>query len=88
MAAQGVRHRSVRLLQNEVVVEIRLESPGSAIDESGRHEDEKEDYFDFRWWPVTDVVSSEEQFYPRRLPGLLMPFLAGQDIDEDFEFWS
>ncbi|MEO3797410.1 NUDIX domain-containing protein [Nonomuraea sp. B10E15] len=82
------RHRNVRFLQNEVVVEVRLEACGPAVDESGRHEDEKEDYFNFRWWPVAEAVASEERFYPRLLPRLLAPFLAGEEIDEDFEFWS
>lgn len=82
------RHRHVRRLQHEVVVEVRLGGPGPVIDESARLDYEKEDYFDFRWWPIADVVASEELFYPRSLPSLLLGFLAGERIDEpEVEIW-
>jgi 8-oxo-dGTP pyrophosphatase MutT (NUDIX family) len=82
------RHRDVRRLQHEVVVEVRLDRPGPAIDESARLDYEKEDYFDFRWWPITEVIGSQELFYPRSLPVLLPSFLAGEDIDEpEVEIW-
>jgi ADP-ribose pyrophosphatase YjhB (NUDIX family) len=82
------RHRDRRHLQHEVVVEVRLDHPGRAIDEAGRLDYEREDYFDFRWWPIAEVVASSEQFYPRSLPRLLTGFLAGEKIDEPFELWS
>jgi 8-oxo-dGTP pyrophosphatase MutT (NUDIX family) len=82
------RHRELRHLQHEVVVEVRLDIPGTAIDESERLDYEKEDYFDSRWWRIGDVVSSSERFYPRSLPGLLQRFLDGGEIDEPFELWS
>lgn len=82
------RHRDARHLQHEVVCQVRLSGPGPDIDESGRFDDEKEDYFDFRWWPIAEVVASEELFYPRNLPRLLTGFLAGEEIDEPFELWS
>lgn len=82
------RHRKVRRLQDEVVVAVRLPGPGPAVEDSGREEYEKEDYFDFRWWPVTEVIGSVERFYPGRLPTLLRPLLAGQAVDEPFELWS
>ncbi|MEV0287731.1 NUDIX domain-containing protein [Kribbella sp. NPDC050820] len=82
------RHRAARHLQHEVVCQVRLSGPGPDIDESGRFDDEKEDYFGFRWWPIAEVVASEELFYPRNLPGLLTGFLAGEEIDEPFELWS
>jgi 8-oxo-dGTP pyrophosphatase MutT (NUDIX family) len=82
------RHRGVRRLQDEVVVPVRLDTVGPAVDGSGRLAYEREDYFDFAWWPVPDVAVSAERFYPGRLPGLLQPFLAGEIIDEPFEFWS
>jgi 8-oxo-dGTP pyrophosphatase MutT (NUDIX family) len=82
------RHRELRHLQHEVVVEVRLDVPGTAIDETERLEYEKEDYFDFRWWRIGDVVLSAEAFYPRRLPALLPRFLDGEVIDEPFELWS
>jgi 8-oxo-dGTP pyrophosphatase MutT (NUDIX family) len=82
------RHRDRRRLQHEVVVEIRLDHRGEPIDESGRLDYEREDYFDFRWWPIAEVVASSELFYPRSLPRLLTGFLAGEKIDEPFELWS
>ncbi|WP_341719065.1 NUDIX domain-containing protein [Micromonospora sp. FIMYZ51] len=82
------RHRTRRHLQHEVVVAVPLDYKGEAIDEAGRFDYEREDYFDYRWWPIAEVVASAEQFYPRRLPQLLTRFLAGQEIDEPFELWS
>jgi 8-oxo-dGTP pyrophosphatase MutT (NUDIX family) len=82
------RHRNLRHLQHEVVVEVRLDVPGAAIDDAGRLDYEKEDYFDFRWWAVDDITASAERFYPRSLPILLTRFLAGDHIDEPFELWS
>ncbi|MGI5162237.1 NUDIX domain-containing protein [Microbispora sp. CA-102843] len=82
------RHRDVRHLQHEVVVEIRLAGPGPDIDDRFRLDYEKEDYFGFRWWPITEVVTSTDQFYPRRLPHLLTCFLDGETIDEPLEVWT
>jgi|SRR5690242_13726323 len=81
------RHRRVRHLQHEVVVLVQLPGPGPDIDEAGRLDYEKEDYFDFRWWPVAEVAASTDTFYPRRLPRLLAGFLAGETIDEPLEVW-
>ena len=67
---------------------MKLAGPGPAIDESGRLDYEKEDYFDFRWWPITVVIESRDLFYPRSLPLLLSRFLAGDRIDEELELWS
>jgi 8-oxo-dGTP pyrophosphatase MutT (NUDIX family) len=82
------RHRDVRHLQHEVVVEVRLDGAGPRIDESGRLDYEREDYFDYRWWPSRDVSRSGEPFYPRSLPRLLARFLAGEQLDEPLELWS
>lgn len=82
------RHRRTRHLQDEVIVTLRLDVPGPDVDESLRKDYELEDYFDFRWWPVAEVVDSRERFYPGRLPTLLRPFLDGEEIDEPFEVWS
>lgn len=81
-------HRDTRRLQDEVVVPVRLTEIGAAIDESGRLDYEKEDYFDFRWWPIPEITRSVERFYPGRLPELLGPFVNGDAIDEPFELWS
>jgi 8-oxo-dGTP pyrophosphatase MutT (NUDIX family) len=82
------RHRQARRLQDEVIVTVRLPTPGPAIDESQRLDYEKEDYFGYRWWPVPEVLGSSERFYPGKLPALLAAFLDGQEIDEPFELWS
>lgn len=82
------RTRGRRHLQHEVVVEVRLDTPGPDVDEDGRFEYEKEAYFDFRWWPVSEVAQSRELFYPRSLPALIERFLAGESLDEPFEMWS
>jgi len=82
------RHRNLRHLQHEVVVEVQLTGPGPDIDDSKRLDYEMEDYFDFRWWPITQVLASTDQFYPRRLPRLLAPFLRGETITEPPEIWT
>lgn len=82
------RHRQARRLQDEMIATVRLAVPGPGIDESQRLNYEKEDYFGYRWWPVAEVLSSSQRFYPGRLPALLGAFLAGQEIDEPFELWS
>ena len=82
------RHRDKRHLSHEVVVEARLDVSEPAILEDGRADYEVEDYFDYRWWPVAELVASEDRFYPRSLPVLIADFLAGTEIDEPIEFWS
>jgi 8-oxo-dGTP pyrophosphatase MutT (NUDIX family) len=82
------RHRHTQRTQAEVIALVRLATPGPVVDGSARLDYEKEDYFDYAWWPVTDVLTSQERFYPGRLPDLLAIFLAGQPIDEPFEQWS
>lgn len=82
------RYRQARRLQHEVVVEVRLDGPGAAIDETGRLDYELEDYTGFRWWTPAEIERHGGRFYPGRLPALLAGFLAGEDIDEPFELWS
>ncbi|MFG2104541.1 NUDIX hydrolase [Micromonospora echinaurantiaca] len=81
-------HRQRRHLQDEVIVPVRLAGPGPDVDETDRLDYELEDYFGFRWWPVAEVIASDERFYPGQLPMLLPGFLAGEEIDEPFELWS
>lgn len=81
-------HRRLRHVQREVVMPVRLDRKGPDVDETDRLDYEREDYFGFRWWPVAAVVGSAERFYPGRLPQVLRPFLAGEQIDEPFELWS
>jgi len=87
------RYRGTRHVQDEVVVAVRLPGAGPDVDESLRLENEREDYFGFRWWPVAEITaarpdSGAERFYPGQLPALLGPFLAGEEIDEPFELCS
>jgi 8-oxo-dGTP pyrophosphatase MutT (NUDIX family) len=82
------RYRQERRLCAEVIVTIRLSAPGPGIDESQRLDYEKEDYSGYRWWPVPEVLTSSERFYPGQLSALLSAFLDGQEIDEPFELWS
>lgn len=82
------RYRQERRLSNEVIVTVRLSALGPVVDESRRMDYEKEDYFDYRWWPVPEVIASRERFYPGNLPALLGAFLEGQEINEPFELWS
>ena len=82
------RHRDVRHVQHEVVVQVRLDGAGPAIDVTGRLDYEHEDYIGYRWWPTSEVIGSGEPFYPRSLPRLLGRFLAGQELDEPLELWS
>jgi len=80
--------RKRRHLQDEVIVALRLPGPGPAVDESERMDYEREGYFDFRWWPIPELVAGDGRFYPGRLPALLRPFLDGEEIDEPFELFS
>lgn len=82
------RHRHLRHVQHEVVVQVWLGAPGAAIDATGQLDYEREDYFEARWWQITDITGSSDVFYPRSLPTLLPRFLAGEPIDEAFELWS
>ncbi|MFC6015200.1 NUDIX hydrolase [Plantactinospora solaniradicis] len=82
------RYRGERLINNEVVVVVRLSTPEPPVDGAARVEFEDEDYFDYRWYPMAEIVGSTGRFYPGRLPELLGPFLDGEEIDEPFEQWS
>jgi 8-oxo-dGTP pyrophosphatase MutT (NUDIX family) len=82
------RHRNVRHLQHEVVCVLRIDGAGGEIDEAGRLDYEREDYFGHRWWPIQEVLDSGERFYPGSLPRLLGRFLQGEPLDEPLELWS
>src|SRR5215470_6838364 len=70
-------HAGTRRLQSEVVVRVRVPRP--SVDDAEQLDDEKAIYLGFRWWPVADIQTSVERFYPGRLPLLLPRFLAGQE---------
>jgi 8-oxo-dGTP pyrophosphatase MutT (NUDIX family) len=82
------RSRGKRRLQHEVVVFAQLSADQPAIVDGGRTPTEIEDYVAARWWNVTELIQSQERFYPGRLPELLPRFLAGEEINEPFEYWN
>jgi len=82
------RHRQQRHLQDLVIVTTQLRVLRPDVDEAERLDYEREDYFGFRWWPRSEILSSVERFYPGRLPALLDAFLDGEQINEPFELWS
>jgi 8-oxo-dGTP pyrophosphatase MutT (NUDIX family) len=82
------RHRHRRMVNNEVIVAVRLTTTGPPVDGAARLDYEQEDYFDFAWWPLADLTTSSDRFYPGRLPELLPRFLTGEIIDEPYEHWS
>jgi 8-oxo-dGTP pyrophosphatase MutT (NUDIX family) len=82
------RSRGRRRLQHEVVVFAQVTADQPTIVDGGRTPQEIEDYVTARWWHVAEIIQSQERFYPGRLPELLPRFLAGDDIDEPFEYWN
>ena len=55
---------------------------------AGRTPEELEEYVASRWWTADEVAASAERFFPGTLPELLPRLLAGESIDEPFEFWN
>lgn len=82
------RHDGFRRLQDEVVVAVRLNESAPEIRNADQSAAEQENYLGFRWWPVAEIESSTERFYPGRLPALIRRFLEGEQIEEPFEFFS
>ncbi|GLY15838.1 DNA mismatch repair protein MutT [Kineosporia sp. NBRC 101677] len=82
------RHRQSRHVQDEVVLLLRLAATEPEMDETGRLDYELEDYFAHRWWPLPELTSSTDRFYPGQLPALIGPLLRGEPVDEPFELWS
>ena len=81
------QYRGARRVQHEVVLTARLDATVE-VDTSGQLAYELEDYPDFRWWPIAQVVASSARFYPGRLPQLLEAHLRGEFIDEGLEIWN
>jgi 8-oxo-dGTP pyrophosphatase MutT (NUDIX family) len=80
------RHR--RVLQHELVVVADLDVDEPRIARDGRTAEELEEYVASRWWAPEEVAASAERFFPGSLPALLPRLLAGERIDEPFEFWN
>lgn len=82
------RHRDRRHLQREVIVLVHIDEVAPDLDLAGRLDYELEDYTDFRWWPVPEILAGRDRFYPGRLPELLPALLDGIEVDEPFELFS
>lgn len=80
--------RGRRILQHEYVLLARIEQLVPDPAREGRTPEELEDYVGHRWWTVADLAQSDERFFPGRLPALVESFLAGERIDEAFEWWN
>jgi 8-oxo-dGTP pyrophosphatase MutT (NUDIX family) len=81
------RYRSGRRLQHEVVVTARLAGTAT-VDVSGQLDYELEDYPESRWWPVSELRSSTERFYPGRLTEVIDEHLRGEPIHDELEIFS
>lgn len=77
----------VRRVQDEVVVTVRVAGVAPVVSVEAQLDYERESYVDSRWWRPADLPA-EERYYPGRLLEFLPAFLAGERIDEPFEFWS
>ena len=44
------------------------------VDTAGMDEDEQQTITEHRWWSAAEIEASDEQIYPRELPGLLRRF--------------
>lgn len=71
-----------------MVVAVRLRDRTPAVEEAHQLPDELDTYLGARWWSVEEVEVSHERFFPGRLPSLLRRFLAGEQIQEPFEYFS
>ena len=82
------KHAGVRRVQHEVVVTVRVDDAGPAVNVTRQLPDELATYLGARWWTVDEVEASADRFYPGRLPGYLRRFLDGEWIEEPFERFS
>ena len=82
------KHAGARRVQDEVVVAVRLRDRAPAVEEAQQLPDELDTYLGAWWWSVEEVEASHERFFPGRLPSLLRRFLAGEEIQEPFEYFS
>ena len=80
--------RGFRRVQEEVVALVTVPAVAPPIDVTGQLDYEADAYMTARWWPLNELLTTRERFYPGRLPSLLPAFLAGERIDEPFERWS
>ena len=81
-------YRGQRRIQHEVVVAVRLSVATPSIVAANRDSDERVDCLGASWLTIDGLRMADASYYPGRLPELLPRFLAGEVIDEPFEFWS
>ena len=78
-----------RILQHEYVLLARIELVAPEPAREGRTPEELEDYVGHRWWPLEDIVTRCRPVLPRSTARSSSgPFLAGERIDEAFEWWN
>jgi len=82
------RRRGLRVVQAELVVEVRLGATAPEPSQARRTPHERAAILGHRWWAPGDVAASPLRFFPGRLPSLLAPFLAGDTLVEGFEDWE
>ena len=82
------RLKSVRRVQDEVVVAVPVAGIAPELDVGAQFDYERDAYLAHRWWPRDELCATDERCYPGRLPALLPAFLAGERVDEPFEVWS
>ncbi len=80
--------RGTRFLQHEVVVAARVDATEPPLTREGQTPEELSAYVGHVWWTPAQVASSTARFFPGRLPSLVEPFLAGEQISEPFELWN
>jgi 8-oxo-dGTP pyrophosphatase MutT (NUDIX family) len=71
------KYRGERRVNHERVALVRLSISAPRVDGTLRVGFEDEDYVGHRWWPVTEIVASDERFYPGRLAQHLPAVLSG-----------
>jgi hypothetical protein len=51
-------------------------------------DDEEGSILGSRWWTADELATTDERFFPRRVPALLPRVLAGERVDEPFDVWD
>jgi ADP-ribose pyrophosphatase YjhB (NUDIX family) len=81
-------YRGVCRLQRELIAVVRISDSSPGTYGSLRVGTEKEDIIEARWWPIEQIMTSSERFYPRSLRELLPRVLAGESCEEPLEIWT
>lgn len=81
-------HRGRRVLQHELIVVARVDSPAPDLGQHRRTPTETEDIIGSRWWSLSALPASSERFFPGTLAHYVGEVLAGQTVHEEFEVWE